>query len=214
MISLTDLKNNSKAHAVAIRYLFFALILALIAPNASALTGGYDYYRNNAPPGLLKHVEQYHLKPGEKKLARGAFAYAMADAKFMLHYFPNDPNALKLAMEIALQWPNHANAAEHLFNDAVKSYPQYAQTYLIHAVYLHRRGKLEEAVKQYRKALDRNPNSADAHYNLGLALVRLNRLKEANQEAHKAYALGHPLPGLKKELMAKGAWDPPNSKGQ
>ncbi len=188
------------------------VVSLLLSP--AALARGYDYYGDNAPPTLLKHVEQYHLKPGHQKLARGAYAYAMGDAKFMLRNFPNDPNALKLAMEIALRWPSHSTAAEPLFDNAIETYPQYAETYLIYGVYLHRMGKLDKAVDEYKKALQHNPNSADAHYNLGLALVRLNRLKEANQEAQKAYSLGHPLPGLKNELMTKGAWNPPKSKGQ
>ncbi|MCO6439775.1 MAG: tetratricopeptide repeat protein [Nitrococcus mobilis] len=184
------------------------LTLVITAMPSLAAVKGHDYYGNDFPPGLLVNVEKYHLEPGRDKLSHGRYSYAMADARFMLAYFPNNPNALKLAMEIALQWPEHNTEAEPFFEKAIDSYPQHGETYLIYGVYLHRLGKVEDAVAEYKKAIERDPRSAEAHYNLGLALVALDRFDEANVAAHKAYALGHPLPGLKNELKSHGAWQP------
>lgn len=190
-----------------IRFILW-LTLVLGAMPVLGAAKGHDYYGHDAPGGLLTNVEKYHLEPGRDKLQHGRYAYAMADARFMLAYFPNNPDALKLAMEIALQWPGNEMAAKPFFEKAINSYPQHGQTYLIYGVYLHRLGKTEEAVAEYKKAIKRDPRSAEAHYNLGLALVALGHLKEANDAAHKAYALGHPLPGLKNKLKSKNAWQP------
>lgn len=179
-----------------------------------AAVKGHDYYGHDYPSGLLKNVEKYHLAPGKEKLQHGRYTYAMGDARFMLAYFPNNPDALKLAMEIALQWPEHNMEAMPFFEKAINSYPQHGETYLIYGVYLHRLGKTKDAVAEYKKAIERDPQSAEAHYNLGLALVALGHLKEANDAAHKAYALGHPLPGLKNELKSKEAWQPVKADGK
>ena len=47
------------------------------------------------------------------------------------------------------------------------------------ALVLDRSGRLREAVDEYRRALDRNPNHGNALNNLGVALVRQGRLDEA-----------------------------------
>jgi tetratricopeptide (TPR) repeat protein len=44
---------------------------------------------------------------------------------------------------------------------------------------LDRQGRLEEAVAEYRRALDRNPNHPDARNNLGVALARQGKVHEA-----------------------------------
>ncbi len=50
-------------------------------------------------------------------------------------------------------------------------------------------GKLEEAEISYRKAIELNPNFADAHYNLGNALSDLGKLQEAELSTRKAIEL-------------------------
>ena len=51
-------------------------------------------------------------------------------------------------------------------------------------------------------------NERNAQYNLALALIKLHRYELANEHAQRAYALGHPLPGLRAQLIAVGAWNP------
>lgn len=196
-----------------IRLIIWLTVVLGAMPSLAAVKS-YDYYGHEFLPNLLVNVEKYHLEPGRNKFQRGQYKYAMHDARFMLAYFPNNPNALKLAMEIALQWPEHNMEAKPFFEKAIGSYPQHSETYLIYGVYLHRLGKIEDAVAEYKKAIERDPRSAEAHYNLGLALVALDRFDEANVAAHKAYALGHPLPGLKNELKSHDAWQPVKENGK
>jgi hypothetical protein len=46
--------------------------------------------------------------------------------------------------------------------------------------------------------------STEIHYFLGLVLIDLHDYDEAQKHAIEAYALGHPLPGLKDKLAAAG----------
>jgi len=48
------------------------------------------------------------------------------------------------------------------------------------------RGRVEEAIAQYRKALEINPDLADAHHNLGLALAGRGQVEEAIAQYRKA----------------------------
>jgi hypothetical protein len=50
------------------------------------------------------------------------------------------------------------------------------------------------------------PDSAEAHYNLGLLYVRSGEYAEARTHAGRAYALGYPLPGLRDQLDRAGQW--------
>jgi tetratricopeptide (TPR) repeat protein len=44
------------------------------------------------------------------------------------------------------------------------------QAYYNLAIALYRQGKLEEAIQNYKKVIEINPNYADAYYNLGIGL--------------------------------------------
>ena len=56
-------------------------------------------------------------------------------------------------------------------------------------VELEDRGRLEEAIAQFRKALEMEPHDADAHYKLGIALIGSGRLEEAIEQYRKALKL-------------------------
>ena len=48
------------------------------------------------------------------------------------------------------------------------------------------RGRIDEAIEQYRKALDINPDYVEAHNNLGIALASCGRIDEAIEHYRKA----------------------------
>ena len=50
--------------------------------------------------------------------------------------------------------------------------------------------------------------SAEIHYNLGLIYLELGDADRALEQAHAAYALGYPLPGLRNRLQRMGKWRP------
>ena len=47
-------------------------------------------------------------------------------------------------------------------------------------------GRTQEAIGHFEEALRINPDSADAHYNLGAALARLGRVPEAIAQYEQA----------------------------
>lgn len=48
------------------------------------------------------------------------------------------------------------------------------------------KGKTKEAIEEYQKALECDPNDKDTHYNLGYLLAKKNRYEEAIEEYKKA----------------------------
>ncbi len=66
-----------------------------------------------------------------------------------------------------------------LWANAVKNAPRKARPYLSLGSALVGKGRLEEAMDQYYKALQIEPNYAEVQYNLGLTLNRKGRLEEA-----------------------------------
>ena len=100
------------------------------------------------------------------------------------------------------------NLPDQYFKQAIAAYPQEPMTYVVHGMFLQKRGRTADAIGQYERAVSLNPNLPDAHYNLGLALVQAKRYAEANTHAVAAYRLGHPMPGLRNQLQRVGAWNP------
>lgn len=168
-------------------------------------SSGCNYYAGDSEH--IWAVENYHLGPAKKKLADGRITYAMQDIEFMLRHFPNNPNALMLLNDAAKHM-GQPNLPARYFKAAIDAYPDEPVTYLVHAMYLQKRGHTADAISQYDRALSLNPNLPDAHYNLGLALVASKRYAEANEHAVAAYRLGHPMPGLRNQLKRVGAWNP------
>ena len=53
------------------------------------------------------------------------------------------------------------------------------------AIASHKEGKIEEAEKSYKKAIELKPDYVEAHYNLGVTLQNLGRLDEAEKSLKK-----------------------------
>jgi tetratricopeptide (TPR) repeat protein len=168
---------------------------------------GHDYYDTSLKSQVeLRHnVEKYHLKQGNKKIRENRYVPALGDFDFILRYFPNHPQALMRVSDICIKIDN-INKGREYFENAIKIAPRRAPTYVLYGIFLHKIGEYEEAVKKYAKALEFEPDSAEIHYNMGLAYLEANKLSEAKEHATKAYELGFPLPGLKDKLVQRGAW--------
>jgi tetratricopeptide (TPR) repeat protein len=51
---------------------------------------------------------------------------------------------------------------------------------------LEQTGRVQEAIGQYEQALRISPDSVEAHYNLGIALVQVGRVQEAIEHYEQA----------------------------
>jgi Tfp pilus assembly protein PilF len=81
---------------------------------------------------------------------------------------------------------------------------------MVHALYgnhLFANGKPAEALAEFRRAVEMEPENPTINYNAGLAYLNSKNYDKALFHAKKAYALNFPLPGLKNKLIALGKWD-------
>jgi tetratricopeptide (TPR) repeat protein len=196
----------------------YRLVSALILMAVLQLTGRSafawaDYYAprtENGEISTFNNVTNYHLGPGREELAKTRFEAALQHAEFVLRYFPNHPQALSLLSEICLRSaiPKCTATAEGWFKNAIAINPDAAPTYVLQALFLHRKQRLNEAVDAYRRAIELAPESLNAHYNLGLAYMDLKQFDLANVEAQKSYQLGASLQGLRTRLEKAGKWNP------
>ena len=178
-----------------------------------AMTLNNNYYAADSSPGLkqlLRNNEEARLGKAQRHLATRKpyeLEYAIADFHYILVRWPNHPQALRGMFEAAtlLKRPQ---LVEQYAKPAIDVAPEAAPTYVIIAAHLMRNGNPKAAEPLLVKAVELDPNSLNANYNLGLLYVQTKRMELANQYAQKAYALGHPMPGLRKQLEAAGAWKP------
>lgn len=191
------------------------LIALHFSYNVAAQTQNNDYYAAKSDPRLaqlLHNVEEYHMQPGLDQIKTGQYYSAWGSFDFILRYFPNHPRALPLMSDLCQIYKDRRCNAEAYFDKALRINPNNSSIYLIKGIYLQKRGKLDEAIESYKKSLDINPDSANAHYNLGLAYLAQKQNSDANEHAQKAYAIGIPFPGLRNKLIAAGAWHPVEAK--
>jgi tetratricopeptide (TPR) repeat protein len=97
--------------------------------------------------------------------------------------------------------------ALEMLDTAISTVPQNPIGYTVKGILYYKQGQFENA----REVLQRGDEalkgkSPEIHYNLGLVLLKLNRPQEALVHAKRAYALGYPLPGLKRKLEVAGVW--------
>ena len=76
------------------------------------------------------------------------------------------------------------------FENAIAVNPDVAATYVLQGIYLYRAKRLPAAVTSLEKAVKLDPDSLNAHYNLGLVYFETKQFELANAHAQRAYQLG------------------------
>lgn len=191
-----------------------------------AAAGPYDYTNPIHRRDNLPIVEAAHLGPQTISLKMGTrddpggspkahFKGLLGDLNFTLRAFPNHHIALDALARLHLR----ENSEDLRFRESRALYSMAcwfarAETFkpddptvrLIHGIYLYRLERYEEALKQYKIALQLAPKSAEIHYNTGLLYMRMQDYDAALEHAVTAYELGYPLPGLKNALQRRNVW--------
>ena len=86
------------------------------------------------------------------------------------------------------------NGAQAELKKAHGDQPQLCRGHLtISAALICKRGKVDEALAEYRKSLAINPDSAASHFNLGYAYFLKGRVDEAIAEYRKGLAPSNPV---------------------
>ena len=188
--------------------------------------GPFDY--RAAPPAQRHLVEDAHFTPYIQDLALNGFTSLKPRVKeefgsveqviggnfdYTLYAFPNHPQAL-YAMGLwqlksrdksvqdfqRMLTGSNIRPAECYFLRALLFKPDDAQVRQVFGIFLHKAKALQRAEEQYLAALDLAPDSAEAHYNLGLLYVDMGKYDQAARESARAKELGYPLKGLQRKL--------------
>jgi hypothetical protein len=180
--------------------------------------GPFDYRKYvNARPGIetpLRIVERVHFTPKVESLASGSTSSMgpEGDLDYTLRACPNHHRALRSVIEWATtgidgtsRQPPLKTPPECYLQRAMAYQPQDPSIPLLYGIYLHRLNRYEQAKAMYEQALRLQPNSSEAHYNLGLLLTDMEDYGSARKHADLAYRAGYPLPGLRNRLEQVGA---------
>jgi tetratricopeptide (TPR) repeat protein len=153
---------------------------------------------------LLGTVESNHFLPQVETLQKGQSSTIQADIAFVLRAFPNHYRALnamaRWQLRNKLPLDNSIWTADCYFLRAQAFRPDDWKVRFVYGIYLHAAKRLDEADRAYAAAAERGADTPDFYYDRGLLNVDLGRLDLAQQDADKAYEMGHPLPGLRDKL--------------
>jgi tetratricopeptide (TPR) repeat protein len=152
---------------------------------------------------------QYHMGPALERMRAGEYSrFVMGNLDWTLRRWPNHLEALRGLID----YSQHGGRtyeflpARCYFVLARATFPDDENVRLAEALFLWKSGDFQSAIAAYEGAIAAEPNSADAYYNLGLLYLDRKQYELAVGNARKAYALGYPLPGLRKKLQESGHW--------
>ncbi len=174
--------------------------------------GPYDYTDAVHRRDNLPIVEHFHFTESVESLRQGRSDTIAGDLDYTLRAFPNHHRALHAMARYQIDNPRPDSryyTADCYFDRAMRWRPEDAQVRMIYGIYLNKKGDRTAALAQYKSALALEPESPEINYNAGLLYVELKDYAAARTHAHKAYAAGYPLPGLRNRLKRLGAWEGP-----
>src|SRR5262245_55361066 len=124
-----------------------------------------------------------HLALGRVFMWKKQHDQAIAEVERAIALDPNDADSYAWLGAI-LDFAGRPEEAIGLIEQAMRLNPHYSPFYVFvlgHSYYLM--GRYEEAIAAYKKALTRNPNLLEAHFNLAVVYSELGREEEARAEA-------------------------------
>jgi len=172
--------------------------------------GPFDY--RSTPYDKREIVERFHFTPQVRSLSKGASTTKIGgDIGYTLHAFPNHPQALdamaRLGRKLNTGHPPGARyTVECYFERAIRFTPDDPQVRILYAHFLTQAKRTSEAKRQLILAEQAAPTRADLLYNLGLGFVDVGDFDKALAYAHRAYAAGIEIPGLRNRLKRAGQW--------
>ena len=175
--------------------------------------GPFDY-RDHSGDTIQKRrrIEKFHFFADVSGLNETIGKQAIgSNLEFVLRYFPNHHRALQTLSRFAEKTgmprpPGMSFDIECWFARGEAMAPDDGMVPLLYGLYLLKKGNAKEAIDQFESARAVGGESLNLYYNLGLAYFDLKRYGESREMAEKAYALGHPLPGLRNKLERVGQW--------
>jgi tetratricopeptide (TPR) repeat protein len=177
--------------------------------------GPFDYRQAGSLSEQYRLVISAHFTPDVENNVKGSSSYLAADIDYTLRAWPNHPGALaamsrQAAIEKTLT-PNGAKwPVDCYFLRAFQFAPDDGAPHSVYGNHLLARGKDAQAMVEFKRAVELDPNNATISYNAGLAFFKAKDYDKALMHAHTAYAQDFPLRGLKNKLISVGKWvEPP-----
>lgn len=202
--------------------LHVALFLATTAGGVSAqmvaggacglLENGYGPFDYRSDKSKLGIVERFHFTPSVETLRAGnTSTFVGADLDYTLRAFPNHHRALMSMMNLGVrekvEKPRGAQFSVECYMQRAEVFrPTDGMVKTIYGLYLLKAGRTQDAIGKLEAARGLDERDYNVHYNLGLAYVELGNYEQALASAHRAYAAGFPLPGLRDKLKRAGKW--------
>lgn len=148
---------------------------------------------------IYRHRSNLHLKMGDAKKA-------LDDAKIYLQSHPEDINA-RLQLSNIYFILADTSTARSVLENVLKQNPDHSDTFMfLGSLILNEDPK--EAVKIYEQYIRLNPDSADGHYNLGVAYQKIGNQDRARTMYEKVIELD---PDSLQALMLLGQFSEENS---
>ncbi len=172
--------------------------------------GPFDY--RTATPDQKNIVETNHFTPAVEALRAGKTAAVGSDIDYTLRAFPNHPRALMAMVRLGQQektdQPRGARYTVQCYlARGMEFRPDDMNVVQVRGIWLSMQNRYADAIRDFEKVIEEQPNNANAHYNLGLAYFATKDYDRARAEAKTAFDLKFPLEGLKHKLQAVGKWD-------
>lgn len=197
-------------------FVFFTLAQGYaqsLSPVCGELTNGYgpfDYRKTDTARREI--VEKFHFTSKVETLRGGSTASTPGgDLAYTLRAFPNHPRALMATIRFAELTkrnppPEMIYSVDCWFERAEAFQPDDATVKMLYGSYLVKTGKQKEGIQRLEAALELSEEDMNILYNLGLAYFQLKDYDRSLELAHRAYAAGFPLPGLRNKLKTAGKW--------
>ena len=155
---------------------------------------------------------RYEENPRERQylvdlaLNDGDYTYTRAEKTSIL--YPN----IAVVMAQARYENNEIAKAVQILQAAIAAQPTRTEAYAELTAIYHRQDRLPQALEVLEQAdAASGGRSAEVKYNLGLLQIEAGQIDQAVESARAAYALGHPLPGLRNKLQRLGRSVTPTS---
>lgn len=164
--------------------------------------------------GYLRSVENRHFTYDVEHLVGGNTGKLPGDITYLLERFPNHARGLVAMMNYLERYqfrkvPGSLYSMRCWLDRAVRWRPNDSAVRTILAGYFLKVNKFKEAANQFELVVRFGNGSPENIYNVGLAYYRLGDYDKALEWAHRAYAAGAQVAGLRQMLEKVGKWREP-----
>lgn len=137
---------------------------------------------------LIKLTIEEIIQQAEKQLQNREITKALENFKKVFEVLPKDAHIASQIGVCYFHLKDNTKALEYM-NFAVQLEPEYSYRYSSRAYILAANNQIDDAIRDYNKCIEMDPEDSIAHNNLGLLLEQKGWQKQANESFTKADTL-------------------------